>query len=88
MAPHFYADVVWDGCLRGQQQELQRVHNFAARVIVGANRNASATEALKALGMVPLTEKHRIHQAVLAHKLINGRGPKELCRIFNDVKKL
>ena len=38
VAPHFsYADVVWDGCLKAQQQQLQRTHNFAARMITGAN---------------------------------------------------
>ena len=87
VAPHFsYADVVWDGCLQAQQQELQRAHNFAARTITGARKYDSATEALKKLGMVPLSKKRQIHQAVMAHKLINGAGPKELCAVFKNVK--
>ena len=89
VAPHLsYADVVWDGCLREQQNELQRVHNFAARMVTGAAKYTSATMALQRLGMVPLVEKRRIHQAVMARKLINGTGPRELCGIFAGVTHL
>ena len=88
-APHFsYADVVWDGCLKKQRKELQRIHNFAARSITGAKKFSSATEALKTLGMVPLAQKREVHQAVLVHKLVNGNGPKELCNIFKNVKSV
>ena len=87
VAPHFsYADVVWDGCLETQRQDLQKIHNFAARTITGAKKYSSASEALKTLGMVPLKHKRQIHQAVMAHKLINGNGPKELCATYKDVK--
>ena len=86
-APHFsYADVVWDGCLKSDQLKLQRVHNFAARTITGAKKFSSASSALKTLGMVPLAQKRQVHQAVLAHKLVNGKGPAELCNTFKQVK--
>ena len=40
VCPHLsYADVVWDGCLKRQETELQRIHNFAARVISGSDRH-------------------------------------------------
>ena len=88
VAPHFsYADVVWDGCLKEQQEALQRSHNFAARVITGASKYSSATQALKNLGMVPRSEKRRMHQAVLARKLIDGNGPSELCARFENIRK-
>ena len=87
VAPHFsYADIVWDGCLQAQKQQLQRTHNFAARTITGAKKFSSATEALKTLGMVPLAQKREIHQAVLAHKLVHGHGPKQLCNLFAHVR--
>ena len=39
VAPHLsYADIVWDGCRQEQQKELQRVHNFAVRVIAGLKK--------------------------------------------------
>ena len=87
VAPHLsYADIVWDGCLEEQRQDLQRIHNFAARTITGAKKFSSATEALRTLGMVPLTHKRQIHQAVMTHKLINGNGPKVLCDKLKDIK--
>ena len=87
VAPHFsYADVVWDGCLKEQQQDLQRAHNFAARVICRTSKYSSATAALEKLGMVPLVEKRKMHQVVMAHKLINGKGPHGLRRKFGKVK--
>ena len=80
VCPHLsYADVVWDGCLQQQRMELQRVHNFAARVIVGANSRTPSGPILEELGMVPLADKRRIHQAVFMHKLVNERGSAELC---------
>ena len=87
VCPHLsYADVVWDGCLQQQQMELQRVHNFAARVILGAESRSPSEPILEELGMVPLAEKRRIHQAVFMHKLINERGPAELCNIMKPIQ--
>ena len=81
-------DIVWDGCLKQQETELQRIHNFAARIISGADRHTPSKTLLQDLGMVPLSDKRKIHQAVFIHKTINGRGPEELCsRLQNDRPK-
>ena len=37
--------------------------------------------------MVPLTEKRTIHQAVFVHKLVNGRGPSELCHQLEEIRR-
>ena len=87
VCPHLsYGDVVWDGCSKQQQAELQRVHNFASKVIIGADRRTPSRDVLQSLGMVPLAEKRQIHQAVFLHKLVNGRGPAELCDRLQDVR--
>ena len=87
MAPHLsYAVIVWDGCLREQEMELQRLHNFAVKTIAGPNCGSSA-RAMQDLGMIPLSEKRKIHHAVMAHKLINGKGPQELCSRFKNIKE-
>ena len=88
VAPHLsYADVVWDGCRQEQQKELQRLHNFAVRIISGTRKHDSASKAMRELGMIPLSEKRQVHQAVMAHKLINGKGPLELCNRFKGIRK-
>ena len=87
VAPHFsYADVVWDGCNQEQQRALQRLHNFAVKTIAGTKGHASTPRAMQELGMVPLAEKRQVHHAVMAHKMINGRGPLELRERFACVK--
>ena len=79
VAPHLsYADIVWDGCRREEETSLQRLHNFAVKIISGNRGHESTSKAMQELGMVPLTEKRQIHHAVFAHKLINGKGPLEL----------
>ena len=43
-----------------------------------AQRHAPSKTLLQNLGMIPLSEKRMIHQAVFIHKIIHGRGPEEL----------
>ena len=45
------------------------------------------TKTLKTLGMVPLSEKRKIHQAVFIHKLVNGHGPTELCDRVKETRQ-
>ena len=87
VAPHFsYADIVWDGCNREQEIALQRLHNYAVRIISGVKGHGSTTKSMQELKMVPLVEKRQIHHAVMAHKLINGKGPLELRERFRGIK--
>ena len=87
VAPHFsYADVVWDGCRREEEHSLQKLHNFAVRTIAGVKGRGQTSKAMQELGMVPLAEKRKIHHAVMAHKLVNGKGPLELRDRFKCVK--
>ena len=80
VCPHLgYADVVWDGCRKQEAEQLQRIHNFAIKVVAGVDRSTPTKEVLEHLGMVPLSEKRRIHQVVFLHKIINDHGPAQLC---------
>ena len=88
LCPHLnYADIVWDGCLKRDQVSLQRVHNFAARIVAGSERRAPSSTVLRGLGMMPLTEKRKVHQAVFIHKVLNGRGPQELCNSLQTARQ-
>ena len=79
VAPHYsYCDVVWDGMAKKCSQEVQKSGNFAARTLLGQNRRSSATQALLKLDMMPLSEKRKVHLAVLVHKMLKGEGPKKL----------
>ena len=55
--------------------------------MAGVERRTPTDEVLKKLGMVPLSEKRRIHQSVFLHKLVNGRGPTELCARLEETRR-
>ena len=86
VTPHFnYADVVWDGTTCGLSQYLQKAGNFGARSLLGRKKWESATEALRTLNMMPLAKKREVHLGVMAHKLVNSRGPSELTLTYQDL---
>ena len=79
VTPHFsYCDVVWGGANKTISNELQRTGNFAAKAMLGMKKKDSASEALQRLNMMTLDKKRDIHLGVLTHKLVQGKGPKEL----------
>ena len=79
VTPHFsYCDVVWGGTNRTITNDLQKTGNFAAKTLLGMKKRESATEALCKLNMMPLERKREVHLGVITHKLLQGKGPKDL----------
>ena len=79
VAPHFsYCDVVWDGTSKKCANDLQSSGNFAARALLGLKKRSSATEALRRLDMMPLSEKRKVHVGVFIHKAIHDNAPKDI----------
>ena len=79
VAPHYnYCDVVWGGMAKKYSQQIQKSGNFAARTMLGQSKRSSATQALIKLDMMPLSEKRKVHLAVLVHKFLKSEGPKAL----------
>ena len=79
VTPHFsYCDVVWGGANNTVSKDLQRTGNFAAKAMLGLKKRDSTSEALKRLNMMPLEKKRDVHLGVITHKLLQGKGPKEL----------
>ena len=79
VAPHYnYCVIIWDGTAKKNASELQKSGNFAAKALLGAKKRSSAKAALDKLGMMPLTEKRKVHMGVFMHKVINGIGPRDL----------
>ena len=87
VAPHYnYADTVWSGCGIANENRLQVTQNFAVRSILGRSKHSSATEALRTLNFLPLSDKRKVHEAVYVHKAMNGRQPKEITDQYNSYK--
>ena len=88
VTPHFsYCDVVWGGANRTISSELQRTGNFAAKAMLGMKKRDSASEALKRLNMMTLDKKRDVHLGVMTHKLIQGKGPRELVSMCQSLTK-
>ena len=86
IASHFnYADVIWGGCTKKNQEKLQTTQNFAMRTILGAERRSSATEALTKLRYLDLQNKRQVHEAVFAYKAINGTQPEEVTKKYKEL---
>ena len=86
IASHFnYADVIWGGCTKKNQQKLQTTQNFAMRTILGADRRSSATEALTKLRYLDLQNKRQVHEAVFAYKGVNETHPEEVTKKYKEL---
>ena len=79
VTPHFsYCDVVWGGANNTISKDLHKTGNFAAKAMLGLKKKDSTSEALKRLNMMTVDKKREVHLGVLTHKLLQGKGPKEL----------
>ena len=86
IASHFnYADVIWGGCTKKNQDKLQTTQNFAMRTILGIDRRSSAKEALEKLRYLNLQSKRQVHEAVFAFKAINEMHPTEICKKYREL---
>ena len=84
--PQFsYADSVWNTCTRAQSIKLERLQNFAARVILSRRRDSSATEMRQELGWPTLTSRRTLSTAVMTYKSISGLNPPYLSVLFKPL---
>ena len=56
-------------------QPLQKVQNFAARLILMAPRHHHSTPLLKKLHWLPISERIKYKVACMCFHAINGSGP-------------
>ena len=52
-----YADTVWGSCTWAEGDRLERLQNYAARIILGRHRDASATVMCRELGWPTLASR-------------------------------
>ena len=84
--PQFsYADSVWNTCTRAQSIKLERLQNYAARVILGRRRESSATVMRQELGWPTLTSRRTLSTAVMTYKSISGLNPQYLSALFKPL---
>ena len=68
-----YADFVWgDKNNSVQMNNLQVLHNKAAKIIRDAHPLSSASESLRSLNWQPLTTRRHFHRCLIMHNCLNN----------------
>ena len=83
--PHFtYADSVWTTCTAAQNVKLERLQNYAARLILRQRREVSATCMREQLGWPTLASRRRLSEAVVTFRCTSGLSPLHLSTLFKS----
>jgi hypothetical protein len=67
---------------------LQKVQNFAARIVTGTKKLDHITPSLKQLNWLPVNYMLRFRDTVMVYKCVNGMVPSYLCRMLQTRSQL
>ena len=81
-----YCSTLFYGIPKSSVKKLQRVQNFAAKLILNRRKYDSATECLKELHWLPFNSRILFRLLCMSYKCVNGLAPNYLTTFFN-VKK-
>lgn len=70
-----YSDAVWDNCTNECKNQLESIHNEAARIVCGGTKLCSIRKLLEELGWETLHERRSKHKLVIFYKILNGLTP-------------
>ena len=73
---------VWDVFGETQSQQLQKLKNRAARIILNLTDDVNHTIALRALGWEPLKIERKKAKGKMMYKILNDMGPQSLTKLF------
>ena len=77
-----YADTVWGSCTRAESDRLERLQNYAARIILGRRRDASATAMRCELGWPTLASRRALAELQMVYRCVTGCAPQYLVSLF------
>ena len=80
--------MVWSGCSKTASDELEVVHNNAARAVLGAPYRTSATLLRDRLGWSTLTQRRICHTAIWTYRCLKGYAPPYLGDLFVPTSKI
>ena len=76
---HFdYCSVIWDKLAGGLGQKLQRMQNWAARIITGSDYYTRSSEILRSLNWINLEDSRALQFKKLMYKTANNMVPSYL----------
>ena len=77
-----YCSTVWSNTSNSNIAKLQKVQNFAGRIILGLRKYDHISDGLRSLNWLPLKERLILNDATMMHKCINKLVPDYLVDKF------
>ena len=77
-----YCSTVWSNTSNSNIDKLQKVQNFAGRIILGLRKYDHISDGLRSLKWLPIREKLILNDATMMHKCINKLVPDYLADMF------
>ena len=81
-----YANAILAGLPKVSLDQLQRVQNMAAKIVLNKGQYKSSTRCLEELHWLPIEQRINFKIATLVHKCIHGKAPSYLDKII--IKKI
>ena len=78
----FYCSNVWSNTTESNLDKVQKVHNFACRIISGVKKFDHITPVLRAMQWLPIRQQLYYRNAVMAFNCMTGRAPDRLTDQF------
>ena len=78
----YYCSAVWSGTAKKNICKLQKVQNFAARIVSGARKYDHITPILRELKWLPVNSTLLYKIGILTFKCLHGLAPRYLCEQF------
>ena len=78
----FYCSTVWSNTSKSNVRKLQRVQNFAARIILGFRKFDHISQGIKSLKWLPVKDRLYLNDAIMMYKCINKLAPDYLADKF------
>lgn len=77
-----YADVVWDNCSNTISNDIEAVHNEAARIVSGATKLCNLDRLRNDLNWETLAARRKTHRCIIFFKMRNNLTPAYLSDII------
>ena len=77
-----YCLTVWSNTSNSNIDKLQKVQNFAGRIILGLRKYDHISDGLRSLKWLPIRDKLILKDATMMHKCINKFVPDYLADMF------
>ena len=82
LASYSIVFTVWSNTSKSNVSKLQRVQNFAARIIFGFRTFDHISQGIKSLKWLPVKERLYLNDAIMMYKCINKLAPDYLADKF------